>query len=171
MRVLQINLHHSKAASAAFCQFFLREGFQLALIQEPWLHRGRVAGLGDTKGRLIYCTSLNNVRTCILVGKNVDCLTMTEFCSRDITVVNLNLDHEGRRISLFVGSVYLPYDSREPPPSRDLEVLVERCNAGGQQLLLGCDANAHHSSGWGSTDTNNRGESLFQYATSHNLYI
>ncbi|KAG8302841.1 hypothetical protein J6590_023184 [Homalodisca vitripennis] len=51
-RVLQINLQHSRAASAAFCQFFLQEGFDLALIQEPWLHQGRVAGLNQTKERL-----------------------------------------------------------------------------------------------------------------------
>ncbi|KAG8327156.1 hypothetical protein J6590_024540 [Homalodisca vitripennis] len=52
LRVLQINLQHSRAASAAFCQFFLQEGFDLALIQEPWLHQGRVAGLNETKERL-----------------------------------------------------------------------------------------------------------------------
>lgn len=54
---LQMNLQHSKVASAAFCQYFYRGGFDLVLIQKPWLHRGKVAGLSDNnvKGaKLIY---------------------------------------------------------------------------------------------------------------------
>uniref|UniRef100_A0A1B6JMA2 Endonuclease/exonuclease/phosphatase domain-containing protein n=1 Tax=Homalodisca liturata TaxID=320908 RepID=A0A1B6JMA2_9HEMI len=155
-RVLQINLQHSRAASAAFCQFFLQEGFDLALIQEPWLHQGRVAGLNETKGKLIYCTSLRNVRTCILLRRGLDFLTLNEFCSRDLTVGTLTWKNGGIVQSTIVGSVYLPYDARELPPSRDLELLVEEAQARRQQLLLGCDANAHHSAGWGSTNTNPR---------------
>jgi hypothetical protein len=32
----------------------------------------------------------------------------------------------------------------------------------GSHLIIGYDANSHHSA-WGSTNTNNRGESLFNY--------
>lgn len=171
LRVLQINLQHNKAASAAFCQIFLNEGFDLALIQEPWLHQGRVAGLGDSKGTLVYCNSLRNVRTCILVRRGVDFLTLHEFCSRNLTAISITWMNKGRKHSSIIGSVYLPFDSRDPPPSRELELLVESSLAGGQQLLLGCDANAHHSAGWGSTNTNPRGEALLQYLLSKNLFI
>ena len=37
-------------------------------------------------------------------------------------------------------------------------------------LNIGCDANLHHTS-WGSTNTNNRGESLFNYITANGLDI
>jgi len=169
--MLQINLHHSKAASAALAQVFLKEGIDLALIQEPWLHLGRVAGLGETRGKIIYCTSLKNVRSCILVRGNIQFLTLHQFCSRDLTTVELTWRAGGKVCKAIVGSVYLPYDSSDPPPSRELDLLVEETLAGGQQLILGCDANAHHSSGWGSSDTNQRGEFLLQYLVSKNLFI
>lgn len=37
-------------------------------------------------------------------------------------------------------------------------------------LVLGCDANAHHWK-WGSSDCNNRGESLLEFILSNNLEI
>jgi len=43
------------------------------------------------------------------------------------------------------------------------------CRAEGTHLIVGCDANSHHTS-WGSTN-NNRGESLFNYITANELDI
>jgi hypothetical protein len=63
---------------------------------------------------------------------------------------------------------YLPYDDVEPPPPGELDRLVMRCRAEGTHLIIGCDANAHHTS-WGSTNTNNRGESLFNYIMANGL--
>lgn len=171
LKVVQINLHHSKAASATFCQFFAANQFDLALIQEPWLHRGRISGLGDVKGELMYCSSSNNARTCILARKGLHCLPLIQFCSRDCTAVLITWERDGGRWNTIAGSVYLPYDSRDPPPSRDLELLVEHSSIGAHQLLLGVDANAHNKTGWGSTDTNPRGESLLQYIVSNNLHV
>jgi hypothetical protein len=171
LRVLQINLQHNKAATAAFCQFFLREGIDLALIQEPWLHHGRVAGLRDTLGELVYCTSLRDARTCIVVRKGINFITLNEFCTRDLTTVRFTWKYKGRKRCAIASSVYLPFDSRELPPSRDLELLVESTGAGSLQLILGCDANAHHRDGWGSSDINPRGESLLQFLVCNNLYI
>ena len=44
------------------------------------------------------------------------------------------------------------------------------CRVEGTRLIIGCDANVHHTS-WGSTDINNRGESLFNYITANGLDI
>ena len=51
LKVIQVNLQHKKAASAAFCKFVVKENVDIALIQEPWVHQG----LGDCKGKLIHC--------------------------------------------------------------------------------------------------------------------
>jgi len=48
--------------------------------------------------------------------------------------------------------------------------LVEHCQKEKLPLLIGCDANAHHET-WGSTDTNQRGECLFEFILNHNLEI
>jgi hypothetical protein len=42
------------------------------------------------------------------------------------------------------------------------------CRDGCTHLIIGCDANLHHSS-WGSTNINYRGESLFNYIVANGL--
>jgi hypothetical protein len=66
--------------------------------------------------------------------------------------------------------VYLPYDDVEPPSPGELERLVTGCRADATHLIVGCDANSHHTS-WGSTNINNRGESLFNYIMANGLDI
>ena len=44
------------------------------------------------------------------------------------------------------------------------------CRANGTHLIVGCDANSHHTS-WGSMNINNRGESLFNYIMANGLDI
>jgi hypothetical protein len=40
IKVEQINLHHSRAASALMCRKLLADNIDVALIQEPWLSGG-----------------------------------------------------------------------------------------------------------------------------------
>jgi len=46
LRLLQINLHNSKAASAALLLRLTEGGADLVLVQEPCVVGGKVAGLG-----------------------------------------------------------------------------------------------------------------------------
>ncbi|VEN43545.1 unnamed protein product [Callosobruchus maculatus] len=50
LRVMQINLQHKKAATAALCKIFEAEAIDVALIQEPWISGKRVMGLGNIRG-------------------------------------------------------------------------------------------------------------------------
>jgi hypothetical protein len=58
---------------------------------------------------------------------------------------------------------------RIPPPSRELEELVQYCDSKDLYLLVGCDSNAHTA--WGSTNCNGRGEALMEFLDSSNLDI
>jgi len=58
----------------------------------------------------------------------------------------------------------------EPSAPRELERLVTGCRADGTHLIVGCDANSHHTSS-GSTNINNRGESLYNYIMAKRLDI
>jgi hypothetical protein len=51
-----------------------------------------------------------------------------------------------------------------------LERLVTGCRAQGTHLVIGCDANAHHTS-WESTNINNKGESLLNFIMTNGLGI
>jgi hypothetical protein len=93
-----------------------------------------------------------------------------EFCSRDATTVRITFTYGGVCEELIVASAYLPYDSDEPPPSNEVRDIIEHCQSRKNQLVVGCDANAHHIL-WGSTGTNPRCDSLMEFLVSSNLNI
>jgi hypothetical protein len=168
MRVLQINLHHSRVASAALCATM--KNCDVVLIQEPWTCKGEIKGLKDAGGELIYSRSIPYPRTCILVKKVFRILSMMIHCSRDLMAVKIKTSGEGGLREIILGSAYLPYEDVEPPPPRKLERLVTGCRTSGTQLNVGCDANSHHTS-WGSININNRGEYMFNYIMANGLDI
>ena len=70
---------------------------------------------------------------------------------------------------LVMGSAYFPYNSEANPPD-EVRTLVDYCKVRGLPLLLGCDANSHHTL-WGSTDTNSRGNDLLEYLITTDRYF
>ncbi|KAI5733055.1 hypothetical protein M8J76_007102 [Diaphorina citri] len=95
--VVQINLHHSKAASATLAKVILEKQIKVALIQEPYVVKGRVAGLGSTQGTVIYDSSTENPRACIFVNKNIHCLPLWNYTTKDIAAVRLKLQMKDER--------------------------------------------------------------------------
>jgi hypothetical protein len=168
MKVLQVNLHHIRAASTALC--VAMKNCDVALIKEPWTYKGAIRGLKEVGGELIYSISAQNPRTSILIQKGYQMLPLMHHCSRDITAVKIKTSGgKGPREDI-LGLAYLPYDDIKPPAPRELERMVMSCRAQGTHLIIGCDANSHHTS-WGSTNINNRGESLFIYIMANGLDI
>ena len=71
---------------------------------------------------------------------------------------------------MVVCSDYLPYDSKDPPLSKEFEELVFHCETENLHLDIGCDSNAHHTA-WGSTNCNDRRMALVEFLNSTNLEI
>jgi hypothetical protein len=67
-------------------------------------------------------------------------------------------------------SAYLPYDSEDPPRSKEFEKLVRYCQNENLYLVMECDSSAHHIA-WGSTKGNGRGKALVEFLNSSNLEI
>jgi hypothetical protein len=87
----------------------------VALIQEPWTYVGEIKGIKEVGGELIYSSSIQNPRTCILVKKDFQILPFMHYCSRDLTAVKIKtLCGRGQR-EIILGSAYLPYDDAKPP--------------------------------------------------------
>jgi len=141
----------------------------VALIQASWTYNMAIKGLKEVSGELIYSRSTQNSRSCILIKKVFQILPLMHHCSRDLTAVKITALSGGRPREIILGSAYLPYDDVAPPPPEELERLVMGCRAQGTHLIIGCDANSHHTS-WGSTNIN-RGESLFNYIMANRLDI
>jgi hypothetical protein len=92
------------------------------------------------------------------------------FSCRDLVAVLIKYNEEGAERCLVVCSAYLPYDSEDPPPSKELEDLVRYCENENLCLVVGCDSNAHHNV-WGSNNCNRRGDALVEFLNYTNLEI
>jgi len=164
LRLLQINLHHSKAASAALL-LRLTEGADLVLVQEPWVVGGKVAGLGTKEYKLMLDPKEGRIRTCILANRHLSIFLLRNYSNGDNTAVNLELQSGSIRVL----SPYLAFEKKNPPDAL-VRGLAEECEKLRKGLVTGCDANAHHTQ-WGCPNNNDRGESLFDFILNSNLFL
>jgi hypothetical protein len=102
--------------------------------------------------------------------RNETAWMLSGFSCRDLVAVLIKYNEEGAERRLVVCSAYLPYDSEDPPPSKEFEDLVRYREKENLYLAVGCNSNAHHSV-WGSTDCNSRGEALVEFLNTTNLEI
>lgn len=166
----QINLQHCKAATAVLCRDLAVEQTDIALIQEPWTNGGLIRGIDRNLGSLIHADAGLGPRACIFVSKLHSALRLNQFCTRDLAAARISLIMGGRRTELVICSAYLPFDSAEPPPTIELVALVDYTRANGLDLIIGCDANSHHTV-WGSSNINQRGAALLEYLSTTRLEI
>ncbi|KAL1447090.1 hypothetical protein WDU94_000567 [Cyamophila willieti] len=82
-------------------------------------------------------------------------LTLIDHSTDDLTTIRLKYKYGNNVKDLIVSSAYFPYDSISPPPTQELDRLVNHCRTFGLQFIIGVDANAHNV-GWGSTNNNSR---------------
>src|SRR5690606_15463131 len=170
MLILQINLQHCKAATALLAQELKKNNrYDIVLIQEPWVFRGQVRGLGGLSYDVIFRTSETEPpRACILVKKTIQYLTLNNLCFRDLITIKFQLEEAGigtRNRELVLCSAYCAHE--EPSPPNELDDVIKL--AGPEtSIIIGADANAQNES-WGSTKDNQRGESLLNYLVANNL--
>ncbi|XP_054725910.1 uncharacterized protein LOC129235874 [Anastrepha obliqua] len=166
LKVLQINLHKSKNASAELLLNIEGVGYDVALVQEPWIASGNiVSGLKSQNYNTYIPIVKNKVRTAILVKKSICSYIDHNLSSDDLTVVAL----EGcKDETLLFGSCYMPHD--EEAPQAELRKLVETAARKKHALVVGTDANAHHTV-WGSADINDREWCAFTSPPSINLHL
>ncbi|XP_072398155.1 uncharacterized protein [Diabrotica undecimpunctata] len=144
------------------------EGLDLALLQEPWLHGGKIAGLKPQQGKLLYDAKGETPRACIVYGNEVNCTLIPDLCSGDfVTGILTASTEEGSKRWLVCSAYFAGEKVFRPGIVEDVITYSRRENL---HLILGCDANAHHLA-WGSTNINSRGESLLQFILSMGLEI
>jgi hypothetical protein len=117
LRVLQVNLHHSRAALATLS--VAMRNHNVALIQEPWTCVGEIEGLKEVGGELIYNRSNQNPRTCILVKKDFWVLLLMHYCFRDLTVVKVRISCGRGQGKLFLNQHTFHMMILNPHPPRE----------------------------------------------------
>jgi hypothetical protein len=142
----------------------------IALIQEPWYRReyiscgGRliqsnieyshsgmephnikkkkyIRGLKIPGYTLYSAGGTDRPRDCILV-RNMTTWMLPGFSCRDLVGVLVKYTEDGAERRLVVCSAYLPYDSKDPPPSKEFEELMRYCENENLYLVMGCRSNA-----------------------------
>ena len=92
---------------------------------------------------------------------------MPQFSNADVVAVRArSVRREGD--SFIFASTYMAQE--EPAPPETLKELVAFSDKEKIPLVIGTDANAHHTV-WGSTNVNPRGLELLMYCASANLYF
>ena len=120
---IKTNLPHSIAASRFLSRAVSVKGIDMALIQEPWYREGRIRGLNIPGYTLFSASGADRPRACILT-RNESAWMLPGFSCRDLVAVLIKYDEEGAKGRLVICSAYLPYDSKDPPPSKEFEELV-----------------------------------------------
>jgi hypothetical protein len=82
---------------------------------------------------------------------------LLELCSRDAITAKITYTYREGCEELIVASAYLPCDSDEPPPTKEMRDMIDYCQSRRKQLIIGCDVNAHHIFG-GEAPAPPRGE-------------
>ena len=162
-KITQRNLHHAKLATDILNIEFTQEDLSLALIQEPLAHEFKIRDL--SAGNLVFDSKVKKPRSLIMIRKNIPYIPLTQFINKDLVSILVTLN--GSQKVVFA-SAYLPGDTLEVP--QDLRNLMQYCIQNQLEIIIGCDANAHHLI-WGSTNTNERGENVLDFIIENNLEI
>lgn len=63
---------------------------------------------------------------------------------RDSSMITVKDAPTGSKGFMAFSSVYFTHDSRVDPPSKEVRIIADYCEAQNISLLIRCDANAHH---------------------------
>jgi len=94
------------------------KGIDIAVIQEPWHHAGRIRGLNIPGYTLFSMSGIDRPRACILM-RNKTAWMLPGFSCRDLVAVLIKYNEMGQNDIWLVCSAYLPYDYEDPIPSQE----------------------------------------------------
>lgn len=162
---------HCKLANSTICDYFRKQNYDFAIIQEPYAYKKRFKDWNKVKGTMFSDITATKVRTCIYAkaSANYTAVALPQFCNTDLTTIRVDYKFNDKPETVILTSAYLPYEANNPP-SQAFQELVSFCKDGKWELVIGCDSNAHHTI-WGSTNINARGKSLSEYLSSTSLHI
>jgi hypothetical protein len=122
----------------------------VAQIQESWYHEGRIMGI-NMQVYTLYCRRGIDRPTACILARNMNIWVLPGFSSRDLVAVLINYNESETERRLVICSADLPYDSDDPPSSREFEELVFYYDEKNLNLLIKC--NSFHTTWCGVAPT------------------
>ena len=163
IKFLQHNLHKRKEANLDIASCITDK--TIALCQEPNQNKGKITNISS--GLRVVTGFCVKPRACIILHPDIEFFQLNQFSDKDM--VTITIKSKANR-TIVVSSVYMPFDSVDPPPSILVRELINFCSRKGWSLILGSDVNSHNTA-WGSSDCNPRGENLLEYIMTTDLQI
>lgn len=157
LRFLQINLHHCRDANDAFIKYAIDFNINIALIQDPYIFDGAIAGLPPN-----WPFFLSNKLSCAIIFTNPDYIALESFVSDNCVFISLNT----RNGIVFIGSYY-------SPPSGDLDVELTEWSGlfpNFDNIVIGGDFNVPFQTLGYSRDSE-RTDILLEHIYTNNLCI
>ena len=170
IRIAQINVQHGLAATANLRRLLDMGDIKIALLQEPYYYNNNLGALSGIKGNIFVKMGAQRPRALVYTSAVIEAMMLDQYSTRDLVAIKIKYLDDNVEKNLIVGSAYLPYDSIERPPSKEITDILIFAKNNNLPIIIGCDANAHHTI-WGSSDINDRGEALLEYIYGANLDI
>lgn len=165
---LQINLQHCTAASVNLAAVTKKLNAQIVLVQEPWLHKGKLCNPPAGLNGFTCSTNANHQpRAAIFASEDLQAWLRSDLSSPELCVIQTTKLSKNNRATL-IASMYIPGDGDSVPGA--LERLCQYAQDHNLDLLLGGDVNAHHTH-WGSRAINARGEEVLAFLNTTNLVL
>ena len=119
----QINLQHSRKASAVLYRCLAKLHTGVAMVQEPWIFKNKVQGLNVRGTEKFSAPPSVAPRSCIVASRNVNPVALPQFCTRDLTVIQVEylVDNSPRQV--VIASAYMPLEKESRPPTPEMEKL------------------------------------------------
>ncbi|XP_046802074.1 uncharacterized protein LOC124418767 [Lucilia cuprina] len=102
--------------------------------------------------KLLYAKGSGKIRSCIVAKSSLNIFILSDFSDED-TVAAIWETSVG---AILVISAYMAHDHSDQPPNNLVCRSIEMANSKSMPIIMGADANAHHTV-WGSSDINARG--------------
>ena len=162
----QLNTHHCLNASVALMQRLEHDVGYVALLQEPYTRGNRLLNI-PSNGVAFVGTPRNGerIRAAVIAATSINAWLLPQYSDGDTVTISCDTSVG----PIWWCSSYMPGDSTDIPPPTVREV-IKHCSDNGITLIVGCDANAHNIV-WNSTDTNQRGEALWEYLLTTNMNV
>ena len=163
LKCAQINLQHSRVATAKLMKYTADNKVDIICIQEPYIHQGRAAGI-DTKYKRFTAGEARSRTAVIITNRNVDATLISQL-SDEYTIT---LEITRGDTTIILANMYF---DRQKPIEQDLtkvDMILQHAKREG--AIIAMDSKARSTS-WHDTTTNNRRKHLEDYIISKQLHI
>ena len=120
LKCYQINLQHSRAATANLMQIINTENKDIALIQEPYVYQNRIKCI--TRSYRTHAYGEDKSRAAIIIPNDtIDAIMITQYSDNDIVLLETKMGQE----TFCAASAYMEYNDAIDNSFKKIERILE----------------------------------------------